>query len=88
MKRVLQLFALALAAGSLVWWLATGTNRGWTKTTVPVTTVDEITGLEAITYEERFMPGVDFVAAVWFGAALSGGVSSFLRRKTNQQSQP
>lgn len=88
MKRALQCTALALAAGSLVWWLAAGANRGWTKTTVPVKTVDEITGIEAITYEKRFMPGVDFVAAVWFGAALAGGASLFFRRKTNQQPQP
>ena len=36
-----------LAAGAT--WLATGANRGWTKTSVPVKTLDEVTGIVYVT---------------------------------------
>jgi hypothetical protein len=36
-----------------------------------VRTLDEITGIEAVTYEDRFVPGVDFLGGgLVLGAAL------------------
>jgi hypothetical protein len=84
MKKILQLLALLLVLGAIVTWLATGANRGWTKTSVPVKSLDEVTGIEGITYEKKFLPGVDFLGATLGAAALLAG-TSLLFRKPKQQ---
>jgi hypothetical protein len=81
MPKTLRILALLLALAAAATWLATGGNRGWTKTSVPKTTVDEVTGLEAVSYERRFVAGLDFLGAAWLGASLLAG-SSFLFHKT------
>jgi len=78
-KTVTRIAALLLLAGALAVWGATGANRGWTKTSEPVTFLDEVTGLEGIVYEERFQPGVDFLGAALLGTGLLFGISFFLR---------
>jgi hypothetical protein len=88
MKRTLQLLAVvaALAAGGI--WLSAGAHRGWTKTSVPVKSVDEVTGLEGITYQRRFVPGLDFLGAAFLGAGILAGASLIFRNKTTQQRTP
>ena len=81
MSKTLRILALVLALAAGGTWLATGGNRGWTKTSAPVKTVDEITGLEAVNYERRFLPGLDFLGAALLGAALLAGGSFLLRNK-------
>jgi hypothetical protein len=73
---------LALAAGIV--WLAAGASRGWTKTSVPIKTVDEVTGLEGITYQRRFVPGLDFLGSALLGAGVLSGASLMFRNKTNR----
>ena len=85
MKRTLQLFALLVVLAAAVIWLATGSNRGWTKTSVPVKTLDEVTGIEGITYQKKFLPGVDFLAAAFGGAVLLAGASLFFRKPTTNK---
>ncbi len=75
MKRTLQILALVTALGAAAFWLAAGANRGWTKTSVPVKTLDELLGIEGITYEKRFVPGLDFLGAAVLGAGALAGVS-------------
>ena len=59
-------------------WLFCGRNMGWTKTSVPVKTREEATGLENIVWEKRFSPGVDFLAAgVLVGVVLFGASFCF-----------
>ena len=76
-----------LAAG--VTWLATGANRGWTKTSVPVKTLDEVAGIEGISYQKKFLPGVDFLGAAFGGAALLVGrvipLSQIKQQTTNNK---
>ena len=86
MKKALQTLALLVVLGAAGTWLATGANRGWTKTSVPVKTLDEVTGIEGITYQEKFLPGVDFLGAAFGGAALLAGASLFFRKPKNNQS--
>ena len=86
MKKTLQILALLVVLGAAGTWLATGANRGWTKTSVPVKTLDEVTGIEGITYQEKFLPGVDFLGAAFGGAALLAGASLFFRKPKNNQS--
>ena len=85
MKRTLQILALVIVLASVITWAATGANRAWTKTEVQVKTLDEVTGIEGITYQKKFQPGVDFLGAAFGGAALLAGASFFFRKpKTNQ----
>jgi len=74
-KTVLRRIALALVLLAGGWWLAAGAHRGWTQTLVPVKTLDEVTGIEGITYQRRFVPGVDFLAAAVLGAGALAGAA-------------
>lgn len=51
---------------SFSFWAAAGWNRGWTKTQIPVKQVDEVTGIEFVTYQNHFMPGVELLALSLF----------------------
>ena len=85
MKRTFKILALVVVLGAVGTWLVTGANRAWTKTEVQVKTLDEVTGIEGISYQKKFQPGVDFLGAAFGGAALLAGVSLFFRKpKTNQ----
>lgn len=53
-------------------WAAKGYNTGWTKHQVQVQQVDPVTELEFITYEKRFVPGVEFL-----GGGIALGVALF-----------
>ena len=73
MKRALNVLAVLVVLSAAVIWFGLGANRGWTKTTAEVKTLDEVTGIEAITYEKRFQPGLDFLGGgVAAGAAMAG----------------
>ena len=87
MKRIIRLIALSVALGAGAWWLTAGANVGWTKTSVPKKVVDDVTGLEALVYEPRFVPGIDFLGAALLGAGVLAGVSLLLRRRTTHPMQ-
>jgi hypothetical protein len=84
MKKTFRIIALVLALAAAGTWLATGANRGWTKTSVPKPTVDAVTGLEGISYERRFLPGLDFLGAALLGASLLAGASCVFRNQPTQ----
>lgn len=84
MKKLLRLLAVAVFLGALLTWLAAGANRGWTKTSVPVKAVDEVTGIEGITYEKRFAPGLDFLGAGLLGVVVLTGISFLFRNNSTQ----
>ena len=81
MRRTLQILALALVVATGILWFATGANKGWTKTSVEVITVDEVTCIEGRDYQKRFVPGVDFVGVALVGAGLLAGASLLFRNK-------
>lgn len=81
MRRILRITALVIVVGAVAAWCGTGAHRGWTKTSIERKTVDEVTGLEAVTYEKGFVAGVDFLGAAFLGAAVLGGVSLFVKPK-------
>lgn len=86
MKRSLQILAVVLAVATLSVWLAKGANTGFTKNRVPVKTVDPITEIEQVEWQDKFLPGVDFLG----GGLIVGGalfVGSLFIRKTNKQQQ-
>ena len=73
--------AALLAASSIIFWAAAGANRGWTKTSVPRKIADPVTGIEGVTYEKHFVPGVDFLGAALLGAGILAGASFLFRTK-------
>jgi len=75
MRPILRLLAVTVLLGTGAWWAAAGTHRGWSKNSVEVRTLDEVTGIEQITYEDRFVPGVDTVAIASAAAAVLAGMS-------------
>jgi len=81
MKRTLRRMALIIVVAAIALWLVLGANRGWTKTSVAVVTLDEVTGLEGRTYKKRFVPGVDFLAVAVAGAGVLAGLSMFVRNR-------
>jgi hypothetical protein len=81
LKKSLRILAVIIVLAAAGCWLATGANRGWTKTSVPKKIRDEVTGIEGVTYEKKFVPGVDFLAAAVIGAGLVAGVSFLFRNK-------
>ena len=81
MKRILRIISLILIVGALAVWAATGANRGWTKNKVQIKTVDEVTGLEGIQWQDKFVPGVDLLAASTLGAGVLVGISFLFRTK-------
>ena len=93
MKLFLRLLAVAIIGAALGYWVAAGANRGWNKNQVPVKTVDEVTGLEGVAYQKRFVPGAEFLAMT-LGAGIFCGCLSFLIRTkpspqtSNQQKNP
>lgn len=79
MKRTLRILALVLAVAAALTWLTLGANRGWTRTSVPVKTVDEVTGIEGIQYRKQFVPGLDLLGGALLGAGIFAGASLFFR---------
>ncbi len=70
-----------LALFCFAFWAAAGWNRGWTKTQIPIKQVDDITGIEFVTYKDHFMPGVELLSlGVFFSLALFA--ITFIRRKS------
>jgi hypothetical protein len=83
MKRALLILAAVTVLATVAIWLALGADRGWTKTQRAVKTSDEVTGIEGITYEKKFSPGLDFLGAGLLGAGVLAGASLFVRSKSN-----
>ena len=84
MKRTFRIIAAVLVIGAIAFWVAAGANRGWTKTRVPKKVVDEVTGLDGIQWQDKFVPGVDFLGAALLGAGFLAGVSFFVPAKSKQ----
>ncbi|MDB6031863.1 MAG: hypothetical protein JWM16_2201 [Verrucomicrobiales bacterium] len=81
MKKSLSLLAILIAFGATSFWALSGANRGWTKTSVPVKTLDEVTGIEGVQYQSHFVPGLDFLSVSLAGAGVLFGASFFFRKQ-------
>jgi hypothetical protein len=87
MKFVLRILALLLVLGAIITWAVLGANRGWTRTSEPVKTVDQVTGIEGIEYHKKFVPGMDFLGAVLLAGLVIGGASFLFRNQPTKQTQ-
>lgn len=87
-RRMLQLIAMVVALGALILWLALGANRGWTKSERQVKALDEVTGIEGISYEKKFSPGVDFLFGAWAAGSLLACSALLFGRKPRISPEP
>lgn len=87
MRRYLRYAGLGIVVGAVLFWAARGANRGWTKTTVPVRVVDEVTGLEGVEYHDRLVPGIDFLSAALALGVLLGGTSFLFPQRPSNPSR-
>jgi len=81
MKLLLRLLAIVVLLSGTGIWLATGAHRGWTQTSVPVKFVDEVTGIEGIRYEPKFLPGYDFLVGICVVSLLLRGAAFLVSGK-------
>ena len=82
-----RVFAAVLLVATVGFWAAKGAHTGWSMNQVPVKQLDEITGIEFVTYEKRFVPGVEFLGAgVGFATGLFVVSLLFKRKNTNSSS--
>jgi hypothetical protein len=88
MKRILRSMALGFLLAGAGFWLAGGAHRGWTKTSVPVTIKDEVTGIEGVSYQKKFVPGVDFLGGAVLAAGVLAAASFLFRGKKIENQQP
>jgi hypothetical protein len=86
-RTILRLAALFVTLVTLVLWLFGGPNTGFTKTSVQVKTVDPVTDQDIITWEKRFLPGVDFLGGGLLAGVTLFGASFLFRRKTSSTSE-
>lgn len=84
-RRIVRLCAAILALATVTFWAAKGAHRGWTQHRVPVKQIDEVTGLDHITYEDRYVPGLDVLGGGLAASALLFG-ASFLFSRTSPKS--
>lgn len=85
MRTGLRIASLFLAVVTVVLWLFGGPNLGWTKTSAMIKTVDPITDQEIVTWERRFLPGIEFLGAGLATACLVFGASFAVRKKVSPQ---
>jgi hypothetical protein len=76
---------LLVALFVFCFWAAKGYHRGWTKNQVPVHQIDPVTELPYVTYERRFVPGLDYLGGgIFVGLAIFG--ATFLGRRSPKRS--
>lgn len=82
MRKLIRTLGIALGVGGTLTWVLLGANTGWTKTRVQVVTLDPVTEIEQRTWEDKFLPGVDFLVAADTVALLLVAASFLGRKKT------
>jgi hypothetical protein len=76
-------FAAVVLIACAAFWFARGAHTGWSQHQVPITGVDEVTGLEFVHYEDRYVPGVEWPIAGLLVAVGLFGASFLFRSNSN-----
>lgn len=83
MKSAPVLLGLFVIIAGVSWWALNGAHTGWTKTSVAIEKIDEITEIPYVEYEKRLVPGIEFpVAFAGIGVAMLG-IGWWVNRKRN-----
>lgn len=77
---LIRMLAAFLTVFAFAFWAAAGWNKGWTKNQIPVPQLDEVTGIEFVTYQDHFMPGVELFGLALFICMVLFAIT-FIRRK-------
>ena len=78
-RRSLRWTSLAIVCAAIGFWAGKGAHTGWSMHRVPINQVDEITGIAFVTYEDRFVPGIEWLGGGLGLAVLVFAVSFFFR---------
>ena len=62
-------------------WLIGGARAGFSNNSIEIVKVDEITGLEFTDYKDGFEPGIEFIAAGFFGFSVLLASAAFLENR-------
>ena len=65
---LLRALAALSAVAIVACWISLGAHMGWSQTRIPVERTDAVTATTFTDYEERFLPGVDFLVAGLLGS--------------------
>lgn len=79
---VLRIAAVFIDLVTVTVWIFGGVNKGWTKTSEAVKSIDPVTGIEAIEWKTRFLPGIDFLVAGLLVSAVLVVVSVVIGRRS------
>lgn len=66
---LLRALAALSAVAIVACWISLGAHTAWSQTRIPVQKTDAVTTTTFTDYEERFLPGVDFLVAGLLGSA-------------------
>lgn len=66
---LLRALAALSAVAVIACWISLGAHLGWSQTRIPVQRTDSVTATTFTDYEERFLPGLDFLIAGLLGSA-------------------
>jgi hypothetical protein len=81
---MLRITGALFAVVILSYWVAAGSNTGWTKDNVTTMKTDEVTGIEYPEAKKHFVPGIEFLAiGVGCGVALIGATFLFRKRSNH-----
>lgn len=87
LRRLFRLATAALLIGCVGFWAAKGAHLGWSQNQVPIKEVDEVTGLDYVRYEDRFVPGIEWLAGS-VGLATALFAASFIFRSNSANPHP
>jgi hypothetical protein len=88
MKKALRILAAAVVVAAIAYWAMAGAHWGLDQNQVPKKTLDEVTGIEGVTYEKRFVPGAEFMGKAFTGAFVLLIASFFFRKKRTGTAPP
>jgi hypothetical protein len=81
LRHGLKVLAVVLIALTVGIWLSTGAHKGFSKDRVEIEKIDPITQIEYVDYEERFIMGVEYLAAGTIAGLGIFTLSFFFARK-------
>ena len=84
---LLRALAVLSAVAIIACWLSLGAHMGWSQTRVSAYKTDPITETTFTDYENRFLPGLDFLGAGLLGAAAIFALTLLIPRSRGEKLQ-
>jgi len=69
------------------YWALMGAHQGWSQDRIPRHAIDEVTGLVHVTYENRFLPGIDLLFGGCTAAVIVLLSAFFLQRRQKYETR-